>query len=98
MAFLIISNTFSHIYEDKWSVSVGIVKPAISDNITNDNYASLFAKCPSSIDIINMVGLLNLGIEKEQVIVSHYCILACEQSCTSVATISFYEFKLLVVV
>ena len=98
MVFLPIGNTFSRIYEDKCCVSVGMVKSASSDNITNGNYASLFAECPSSIDIINMVGLLNLGIEKEQVIVSHYCILAGELRSISVATISFHGFKLLVVV
>ena len=98
MAFFLIGNTFSRIYEDKCCVSVGMVKSASSDNITNGNYASLFAECPSSIDIINMVGLSNLCIEKEQVIVRHYCILACELRCVSVATISFHGFNLLVVV
>ena len=49
-------------------------------------------------NLLGMVGLLNLCIEKKQFIINRCCIFECNLCCTPVAAICSYEFKLLVVV
>ena len=64
-------------YADQCSVCVGTVRVASSGNIIDVQGGSLLARCPSSVEItrhgqvatsesLDMVGLLNLSIEKEQ--------------------------------
>ena len=45
--------------------------------------------------LVDMVGLLNLVIEKEQFIIYCFCIPICDLCYTLGATMSFHEFKLL---
>ena len=49
-------------------------------------------------NLLGMVGLLNLYVEKEQFIINRCLIVVCKLHCTPVAIICFYKFKLLGVV